>query len=691
MADESPSDHGLRSPPELSEIPAAGRRSLIRRDHQHFRKHSDPMKRSWHLVLASALVAGALTPVVAVGSAVADDGEITAAVLANRDVVLTGDAVVRVPPGTHTYTGVISGEGALRVSGTGTLVLAKDSTFTLPHSRQHQSVRIPGGNHPYVVVGNPDEPAITVDAGATLQYGTGGTTGLIGSFPYNTPGYQQNQDNIRVDGTLRLSLTRLFDLGVISGSGLVSQPRNMWGTLQICGTNPFSGVFDNGTGANFASTTCAADLPNARSVVNRGSWIIDTPLNHTVVQRQNFYSHEYGNDVNVHSRPGSKVILTGVYSWSDSGDGTVPSLSDPGLNWRPVAHNLNKRGTNIEGADVQWGDGTTQRIFMPGTAQTVYINMHARRQRSRLTFDYDGPVTLGAPIGGGMYHDTLGAPGAGDVVIAGTRGNDVTFAAAQYYDGSTTVAKGATLHLGSGTSGGDGGLHTGGALDKVIDNGSLVIRNVTTPTTLPAVTGTGSVTQRGAAAATVTRATYTGDTTVAKGSLIVSGTSLRTSSTVALTGSSAVLDLGRAHDTTLRRLRVVTGAKILLPPNSPELTVGSTTATVSGTGLAIDGARFSVSRTAARTVLTALTSTWPAHPSPTATGPTPAASQARPARTGQAVTPRAAARGAVADTGSSSGAPWAITWAAAVVLAAAAVFVFLRSRLRPRRAPRHSR
>ncbi|WBO64952.1 autotransporter [Streptomyces camelliae] len=645
------------------------------------------MKRSWHLVLASVLVAGAVTPVVAVGSAVAADGDITSAVLANRDVVLTGDAVVRVPQGTHTYTGVISGEGTLRVSGTGTLVLAKDSTFTLPHSRQHQRVQIPGGNHPYVVVGSPDEPAVTVDAGATLQYGTGGTTGLIGSFPYNTPGYQQNQDNIQVNGTLRLSLTRLFNLGVISGSGLVTQPRNMWGTLQICGTNPFSGIFDNGTGVNFASTTCAADLPNARSVVNRGSWIIDTPLNHTVVQRQNFYSHEYGNDVNVHSRPGSKVILTGVYSWSDSGDGAAPSLSDPGLNWRPVAHKLNKRGTNIEGADVQWGDGTTHRIFMPGTAQTVYINLHARRQRSRLTFDYNGPVTLGAPIGGGMYHDTLGAPGAGDVVIAGTSGNDVTFAAAQYYDGSTTIARNATLRLGSGTAGGDGSLHTGGALDKVIDNGSLVLRNTRTPTTLPTVTGAGSVTQSGAAATTVTSAAYTGATTVAKGSLIVSGTSLRTSSAVALTGSSAVLDLSKARDTALRRLQVVTGAKILLSRNSPELTVGSTTATVSGSGLAIGGARFSVSRAGADTVLTALTSTTAAHPSSAATGPAPS-----PARTGRAATPLGASTGTMADTGSNVGALWTVTGLAGVVLAGvAAVFVFVRGRSRLRTSPRHRR
>jgi hypothetical protein len=649
------------------------------------------MKRFWQLVLTSALLTGAVTPVVAAGSAFAADGDITSAVLANRDVVLSGDAVVRVPQGTHTYTGVISGEGSLRVSGTGTLILAKDSTFTLPHSRQHQSLRIPGGNHPYVVVGNPDKPAVTVDAGATLQYGTGAATGLIGSFPYNTPGYQHNQDNIRVDGTLRLSLTRLFNLGIISGSGRVTQPRGMWGTLQICGTNPFSGIFDNGTGVNFASTTCAADLPNARSVVNRGSWIIDTPLNHTVVQRQNFYSHEYGNDVNVHSRPGSKVILTGVYSWSDSGDRAAPSLSGPGLNWRPVAHQLNKRGTNIEGADVQWGDGTTHQIFMPGTAQTVYINLHARRQRSRLTFDYNGPVTLGAPIGGGIYHDTLSAPGAGDIVIAGTSRNDVTFAAAQYYDGSTTIDRNATLHLGSGAAGGDGSLHTGGALDKVMDNGSLVLRNTRTPITLPAVTGTGSVTQSGAAATTVTYAAYTGATTVAKGGLIVSGTSLRTSRAVALTGPSAVLDLSKARDTSLRRLKVVTGAEILLSRNSPKLTVGSTTATVSGTALTIGGARFSVSRAGAHTVLTALTSTTAAHPSSAAKGPAPTAAPAGPARTHQAATPLAASSGTVADTGSNSGVLWTITGLGGVFIAAAAVVVFIRSRSRLRTAPRHSR
>jgi autotransporter-associated beta strand protein len=656
------------------------------------------MKHSWHVLLASALIVGATVPVITAESAAAASGDITSAVLAGQNVVLSGASVVHVPPGSHTYTGVISGTGTLRVSGTGTLVLTKDSTFTLPPAQQHQSVTVPGGNHPYVVIQHPDTPAITVDAGATLQYGNGGKTGLIGAFRYNTPGYPQNQDNIRVDGTLRLSLTRLFNLGVISGSGVVIQPRNMWGTLQVCGTNPFSGVIDNGTGVNFAATTCSADLPDAHTVLNRGSWIIDTPLDHTIVQRQTFYSREYGNDINVHSRPGSKVVLTGTYSWSDRGGESNPSLSDQALNWQPVAHNLNKRGTNIEGADVQWGDGTTHQIFMPGTAQTIYINLHAKRERSRLTFDYDGPVTLGAPIGGGVYHDTLSAPGAGDIVIAGTRGNDVTFAAPQFYDGSTTIEKNATLHLGSGAAGGDGGLYTKGSLDKIVDNGSLVARNAKAATVLPEVSGSGSITQSGTAPLSLSNASYTGSTTVTKGTLNVSGRSLSASSGVRLTGSAAVLNLSAADVPVLRQLEVVKGAKILLGGSTPRLTVGSTTVSASGGTLTIGAARFSVDRSGGMTILTALTSTAgsTAAPVSSAVATTRAASTA-PARAGGSATQppgssETTASDSMAKTGSDAGRMWGMSSLGAFALAiGAGAFAFVRSRSRSRTATRHSR
>ncbi|MBV7695872.1 autotransporter [Streptomyces sp. TRM70350] len=497
----------------------------------------------------TAAAAGALAAIAALVTAppatAAGPRDVTADVLADRDVTLTGDTVVTVPSGTTTYDGVFRGEGTLTVRGSGTLILTRDSDFTLPKSRQRQKVSVLGGNHPYVTVTNPDPPAVTVERGATLQYGNGGTTGLIGHFPYGTPAFRLNQDNIRVDGTLRLSLKSAYNLGTISGSGLVSQPRFLWGTWDLSGTHPFSGVIDNGTQTNAGRPEYATSLPNVRKVLNQGTWTVDTPLGRTVTMGMDFYQREYGSDINVQSRPGSKVVLTGQYSWSDQGGDTDPSLSDPALNWTPARKNVNKRGTNIKGANVQWGDGTTSRIFMPGTAETVYINLLAARSRSRLTFDYNGPVTLGAPIGGGRFHDTLAAPGAGDVVIAGTRGNDVTFAARQYYDGSTTVEKGAVLRLGSGQ--GDGSLWMDGGLCRVVNDGTLVVQNASTPISLSRVSGSGAFVQSGAATTTLAGSgvTYTGTTTVDKGTLALkSGATLRHSKAIRLTSTDARLDTG---------------------------------------------------------------------------------------------------------------------------------------------------
>ncbi|CAM5258790.1 hypothetical protein GCM10010256_13110 [Streptomyces coeruleorubidus] len=526
---------------------------------------SPPVRSLTHTTAAAAGVLAAVASLLAAPPAVAaGPRDVTADVLADRDVTLGGDTVVTVPPGTTTYDGVFRGEGTLTVRGSGTLVLTKDSDFTLPESRQR--VRTLGGNHPYVTVANPDPPAVTVERGATLQYGDGGTTGLIGHFPYNTPAFRLNQDNIRVDGTLRLSLTSAYNLGTISGSGLITQPRFLWGTWDVSGTHSFSGVIDNGTQLNAGRPEYATSLPNVRKVLNQGTWTVDTPLGRTVTMGMDFYQREYGSDINVQSRPGSKVILTGQYSWSDRGGDRDPSLSDPALNWTPARKNVNKRGTNIKGANVQWGDGTTNRIFMPGTAETVYINLLAARSRSRLTFDYDGPVTLGAPIGGGVFHDTLAAPGAGDIVIAGTPGNDVTFAAVQYYDGSTTVEKGAVLRLGSGKRGGDGGLYTAGGHYKVVNDGSLVLRNTNRPLTLSRVGGSGSLTQSGAATTTLTGAavTYTGTTTVSKGTLALRrGATLTRSRAIRLTAAGARLDTGPAGlhvATTLTGKGTVAGA-----------------------------------------------------------------------------------------------------------------------------------
>jgi len=120
------------------------------------------------LLAALAVPGGPLalpTPAQADGKA-----DITAAVLASRDIVLAGDSVVNLPAGTTTYNGVISGTGTLTVSGSGTLILTRDNDFTLPEARRRQTVATSPGPHPVTTVGNPDPPAVIVDQGATLQY-----------------------------------------------------------------------------------------------------------------------------------------------------------------------------------------------------------------------------------------------------------------------------------------------------------------------------------------------------------------------------------------------------------------------------------------------------------------------------------------------------------------------------------------
>jgi hypothetical protein len=522
---------------------------------------------------AAALGAALLTVaagVVVAGAPTAAATDITGAILTGRDVVLDGDAVIALPPGTTTYRGVLTGQGTLTlrtVSGPATLVLTQDSDFALPAARRRQQVTTTS-QHPVTTVSNPDPPAVVVGSGVTLQYGTGGSTGIIGHYPYRTPGFQLNADNIRVDGTLVLDLAgRSFNLGTITGSGLVSQPRAMWGTLELAGDQPFRGTLANGTGTDFGSNAFTTSIDGLRAVLNNGSAIVGAATDRTEVLRPDFYQTVYGNDINFHSWGSGKVVMTGVYSYADGGSEADPTLSDPSLNYAAVPHRSNTRGINIEGAHVQWGDGTTHRFFLPANAGDSYINIH---RNGTLAFDYDGPVTLGTPISGGVYHASLSTPAHADVSLLPTPGNDVTFAVPQNYHGTTAIGTGAVLRLGSGAAGGDGALLTGSPADRVVDDGALVLQNRTTPLTLSRISGSGSLTQAGQAPATLQApVAYTGGTTIASGTLALgAGANLAASSGVRLTSAAAVLDLRRAGSQSVRTLSGVRGSTILMAPGT---------------------------------------------------------------------------------------------------------------------------
>jgi len=546
------------------------------------------------LLLAAAL-AFLTVPFAAAPAQAAND--ITGQIRAGQDVVLNGDAVVNLGGGEEiTYGGHFSGVGTLTISGQGKLILTANSDFSIPEDRQTQTVEARGEPWWWNTIENPDPPAVTIEAGATLQYGDGkGTTGTLGHYPYDLPNFEWNALNHQVDGTLIVAVHGgRYHPGNLSGSGFIVQPRGTWDGLALAGNHTFSGVLYNGTVVHYSQREFLSTMPEVDTIVNQGSFIIDTQDGNDTVLDADFYSREWGNDINFHSQIfGSKVVMSGVYSWADSGPDTDPSLSDPDLNYEVVAHNHNKRGINIEGALVQWGDGTDDEFFLPGNRDTVYINMHARRMRSHLILNYNGPVRLDAPISGGIYHDTMSAVGAGDVTIAGTAGNDVTFADQQNYDGITTIESGAVLRLGAGEDGGgdgsaDGWLLTGGEQTAIVDDGALVVDNVEHEASLEDISGAGSLEQAGPATLTLTGGIeYTGATTVSDGTLALTGGDLAASEHVALSGETAVLDLSQVEGQTVHDLSGAAGAALRLGADDLALACADDTAyagTVEGEG-----------------------------------------------------------------------------------------------------------
>ena len=437
---------------------------------------------------ASATATGAATDTASASSRT----DITASILANGDVTLSGDSVINLPAGTTTYTGVISGQGTLELvaaGGTanpGTLVITQASTFTLPDAQQVETVTktsYAGMGYALGISGvNP--PVLTIDPGVTLQIGTNTSADnhpniIATSDSKNAASVvngEVNLDNILNNGSLVISSQQFVLLGAISGSGSVRQGVGVWGDNSMGGVNAFSGVLSLAAGQNFGTNHVAASLSGANAVLNEGSWLVWSPPGSVVTVAQNIYEAAFGNDINFHPIGNSTIVMSGVYSHTDNSPHNSPNLvdpglSDPGLNlakviYRGGANDVNGndgsyRGVNIEaGGTVQWGDGTHNRFFLPSAPspaevnpalgkKNAYINLH---RGGTLAFNYNGPVTLNVGItGGGGGPDRSGSVGVGNVSVMPTAGNDVTFGQPQNYNGTTTIGANAVLRLGAGT------------------------------------------------------------------------------------------------------------------------------------------------------------------------------------------------------------------------------------------------
>ncbi len=510
--------------------------------------------------------------------------DITADVLANRDITLTGDSVLKLPPGTTTYTGVISGQGTLRLSttATSTLVITKTSTFTLPVARQVQVVTkktYPGAGYAFTITGvNP--PVLTIDPGVTFQIGTNtsadSSPNIIATSDSKNDASlingEINLNNILNNGTLVISSAQFVLLGQVSGSGSILQAPGVWGGNSSSGVSTYSGVLSLSVGQDFGSNHVAASLTNAKAVLNEGSWLVWSPPGSVVTVTQNIYEAAFGNDINFHAIGPSTIVMSGVYSHTDNSPHNQPNLvnpglSDPELNFAktiyreganaPNGNDASYRGINIErgAGTVQWGDGTHANFFLPSAPSPAEVdpplgkkNAYINLRSGTLAFNYNGPVTLHIGItggGGGPHRD--GSVGIGNVKIMPTPGNDVTFAQPQNYNGTTTIGANAILRLGTGTPvplryitihatrgkstvlqatySGDASLLTaespnGVATNAIVNDGQLIVQNTTTAITLSNISGSGSLAHNGAAALTLRNNSYSGATTLNAGTTL---------------------------------------------------------------------------------------------------------------------------------------------------------------------------
>lgn len=509
--------------------------------------------------------------------------DITAQILANSNVTLAGDSCVVLAPGTTQYDGILSGVGTLTVSapnGPGTLVVTGDSTFTLPPSQQTETAKKTAN---YYTIENPNPPAVYVEPNVTLQLGTiTSTTGSIASYLPNTGTVMINADNIQVDGILAMGGGPTEHFGVLSGAGTITQPGNPGpyapGTFFLVGDDTFSGLLSILSGGYVGDLGIEFSMPFAKAIFNNGSMIMNSPPTLGYTLPQTVFEDHYGDDINTDH---GIITFAGTYSYSDSGDRLHPSLSDPSLNAMVVTNtaaspthangsNASFRGINLEGGTTVWGNGAGNTFFLPSTPapadpaaknlKNAYINLHGT---STLVFNYAGKYTCNIGItGGGGGPNATGAVGTGNLTIAATPGNYAVLSMPQNYNGTTTIGAGATLQLGNGgqvqavgatvgaptasapqgavmtavlaTYSGDSSLliaqsPTGAATDTIVDNGTLVVDNTTTPISLSNISGTGAVVQLGAAATTLLANSYSGGTTISGGSLVVgSDTSLGT-------------------------------------------------------------------------------------------------------------------------------------------------------------------
>lgn len=395
----------------------------------------------------------------------------------------------------ETFSGVISGGGAVHQIGVGALTLTGDNSYS-------------GGT--------------IIDASRTLQIGAGGATGALGDGP------------VRDDGSLIFNRTGVLTVrGAISGTGTVKQDGP--GTTVLTNENIYfgdttiaEGALQLGEGGDTGTllNTAKVDVQNGAALsFNRGNTlefdrfitgvgkVNQAGAGTTVLTANNDYTGgttinagalQLGNGGTSGTILGN-VTNNGALSFNRSNTLTfggvisgIGAVTQDGVGTTALtADNTYAGGTTITAGTLQIGAGGTTGALV----NTAQIDV---RDGGALSFNRSNTLVFDRFITG---DGKVSQDGAGKTTL--TANND--------YRGGTTITAG-TLQLGNGGTTGSikGDVST-------LAGGTLSFNRSNTLVCDGAISGAGKVTQNGVGANGVTVLTadnsYTGGTTISAGTL----------------------------------------------------------------------------------------------------------------------------------------------------------------------------
>ncbi|MHC5232970.1 autotransporter outer membrane beta-barrel domain-containing protein [Brucella sp. LJL56] len=378
----------------------------------------------------------------------------------------TGEEVLNVS-GAASWNGLIDGQGTLVKSGNGRLLLTADNTYA-------GATRIAAGTLALGGAAGKVSGGIQVDQGAILEFARTTTSSFDNVISGDGGVLKTGSGTVTLSGSNTYKGDTEIDGGILS----ISSDRNLGNNVAGNGTIGAL-IFDGG------ALQLGASFDSARQVKLKSSATIDT----------------HGFDSTFSG------LFSGSGKLTKTGAGT---LTLAGINTYTGGMEITEGVLSIS-ADTNLGATAGGLIFNGGTLQLTDNLTSARA----VTLTSDGEIDTAqgktGTFGGGISGaGGLTASGQGTLVLTG----------ALAYSGATIIDTGSTLQLGDGTK--DATL--GQQQANITNNGTAVFNNQGSTVVDGVISGTGSLTQRGAGTLILAgQNTYTGITTINTGSTLQLG------------------------------------------------------------------------------------------------------------------------------------------------------------------------